>query len=326
MVRVPVRPGMRAMGGPPTKESWSGPITQTVDPSSMKMLKPKRRVFPELKQKDTSRVVVRDDESEGQRATTWHRSAFPENPTTTEPAPAAGLTRPRRPVSLSAPVSEAGPTKRYEGEDFPAGKPRFAYGDRHDLCGPGFTHDRVIRHEGEDQACSYETSEKRDAQKLYKATSRKIREASSGKHCPKPQPEPWDEAIAMKMKARQQEDEWRRCLKKRSGVPSQAARTQLTARSHLTNASAASMAPTSCSMVTAGFCNAEVDTRKHGNGVMTYGKLQVPLFPGDELAPVPEASIVSQSQAPDEDDYHSAIGMCRTDRLSRLLRLDGEKP
>jgi hypothetical protein len=105
----------------------------------------------------------------------------------------------------------------------------------------------VIRHEGDDNAPSYETSEKRNAEKLYKAAMKKTRDASLGKHHPKPQAEPWDEAIAMKMKSRQQEDEWRRCIRKRSRVPTEGAGTQLTARTPR------SVAATSCSMVTAGF-------------------------------------------------------------------------
>jgi len=311
---------MRAIGGPPTKETWHGPITNPLDPSQAKQ-KPRLRIYPELLAKDTSGVVVRDVECAGQRETTWHRSAFSSETACAknELPPAAGLTKPRQPVSLSAPVSEAGPSKRYEGEDFPAGKPRFAYGERHDTCGPGWTHDRVIRHEGEDNAPSYETTEGRKAEKLYKAAMKKSRDAAIGKHHPKPQAEPWDEAIAMKMKARQQEDEWRRCIKKRGRVPTEGGGTQLTART------ARSAAATSCSMVTAGFCNAEEDGRKHGIGVMTYGKIQLPLFPGDELTSA--RSAVSQSLAPvDEEDYKSAIGMCRTDRLSRLLRSDGERP
>merc|ERR1719235_1958258 len=130
---------------------------------------PRRRVYPELLAKDTSGVVLRDDEGAGQREITWHRSAYPQAGfgSEREIAPAAGLTRPRQPVSLSAPVSEAGPSKRYQGEDFPAGKPRFAYGGRHDTCGPGWTHDRVIGHDGSDK--TYETSEGRNAAKLYKA-------------------------------------------------------------------------------------------------------------------------------------------------------------
>lgn len=319
MVRVPVRPGMRAIGGPPTKETWHGPITNPSDASHQK--RPTRRVYPELLAKDTAGVVLRDDEGVGQREITWHRSAYPQEGFGTEKelAPAAGKALPRQPVSLSAPVSEAGPSKRYEGEDFPAGKPRFAYGGRHDVCGPGWTHDRVIRHEGEDNATSYETSETRNAEKLYKAAMKKTRDASLGKHRPKPQAEPWDEAVAMKIKSRQQEDEWRRCIRKRCRVPTEGGGTQLTART------ARSAAPTSCSMVTAGFCNVEEDRGKHTAGILPYGKICLPLCPGDELTSA--RSVVSHPPIPEEeDDYASVIGMCRTDRLSRLLRTDGERP
>lgn len=311
MVRVPVRPGMRSIGGPPTKEVWSGPINHTVDPGGSKLTGGKK-IYNELLGADTARVIVQDVEAKGQRENTWHRSAYPQEFPPEEGAPAAGKTRPRQSVSLSAPVSEAKASNCWERPDFPAGKPRFAYGDRHDLPGPGFTHDRVIGYDEPGKPCSYETSQSRDARKLYKAVMRKSREPSMGKHHPKPQAEPWDEAVAMKMKARNQEDEWRRCLKKRSRAPSEATRSKVT----------------SCSMVTAGLRKDDEDGRKHGNGSMPYGKMNVPLFPGDELTPIQESarSVASQSQVPDEEDYMSAIGMCRTDRLSRLLRVNGERP
>lgn len=309
---------MRAMGGPPTKETWHGPITNPLDPSLVKRISTcRRRAYPEIIGKDTACVMVRDDEDPGQREITWHRSAYPQEGAQEQLAPAAGLILPRQPFSLSAPVSEAGPSRQYGGQDDPAGKPRFAYGGRHDVCGPGFTHDRVIRHEGEGQGPSYETSEARNAKKLYKAAQKKNRDASLGKHHPRLQAEPWDEAIAIKMKARQQEDEWRRCIKKRArGAASEGAGTQLTART------ARSMVPTSCSMVTAGLCNNEADRSNYTNGAVAYGKMLLPLCPED-VRSVVSSTIVA---VPDEDDYKSVIGMCRTDRLSRMLRTDGERP
>jgi len=292
-----------------------------LDPSKIKQ-RTQLRTFKHIQEKDTKNVVSMDDECEGQRSITSHRLAYPQNTSPQKIAPAAGLALVRESLSLSAPASEAGLTKCYEGEDFPAGKPRFAHGGRHDVCGAGWTHDRVIRHEGEDPECSYETSETRNGQKLFKAAERRARESASGKHHPRQKAEPWDEAIVKKMKARQQEDEWRRCLKKKSRVPSEAAQTQLTARTHATHATAVSIAPTSCSMVTAGLGLVEADRRHYGgNGALPYGKMCLPILPEDQRA---DRSVVSKIQ--EDEDYESVIGMCRTDRLARLLRVDGEKP
>lgn len=185
------------------------------------------------------------------------------------------------------------------------------------MCAPGWTHDRVITHKGEDPECSYETDQTRNSQKLYKAAVRKHRDKEAGKNHARSSFEPWDEAIAKKMKARLQEDEWRRCLKKRSRASSDAARTQLTSRTHATQTSAASMAPTSCSMVTAGLGNAEANHRSYGgNGVLAYGKLSLPVLPEDRQLKSTR-SVVPEIQ--EDEDYESAIGMCRTDRLTRLL-------
>jgi len=306
---------MREMVAPPAKDSWHGPIHHPLRTKE----RPKKRALKAMVEQDTKKVVAHDDESEGQRNITSHRVAYPENPSK-EVAPAAGLVLPRDHISLSAPVSEAGPTNRYEGEDFPAGKGRFAHGGRHDMCGPGWTHDRVIRHEEDD--LSYDTDATRNGKKLYKAALRRARDIADGNTHARKQAEPWDEMIAKKMKAKLQEDEWRQCLKKRSQAKSQAAQTQLTARTDVTHTTAVS-AVTSCSMATAGFHNAEADRRKYnGNGALAYGRLCLPILPEDQRA---DRSVVSCKIQGDED-YDSVIGMCRTDRLTRLLRVDGAKP
>lgn len=324
-MRVPERPGHRAIGGPPVKDPWPGPICYSARTTKDERMG--KRQFTQVTHRNTQHVVLRDEEFErgGGRVPpiTSHRADYQsaEDMGYMGPPPeTAGLARSSVQISLSAPVSEVGGSARYEGEDFPAGKPRWGFGGRHELC-PGFTHERVIGYAGEDDEPSYSTESQRSARKLYKATERRT-QAKEGKHFPKKQAQPWDESVALRMKARSQEDEWRRVLRKCARVPSEALRD---ARTEATHTTAVSAVPTSVSMMTAGLGCAYADARRH-EAAQQYalGNMAVPLFPGDRKS-VAGSSVHEALEALPEEDYRS-VAMNRTDRLSHLLRVDGGRP